>query len=319
MKFEGSKKFKLGIFIFLGLIILVGAIYYMGTSRQLFGDRVEIIAEFKNVEGLKEGNNVWFSGIKVGVVKQVQLVSDSLVMARLAISAESSDFIKKDSYASIESQGLMGNKVVTISAGSPGARSVEAGDELRTREPVGVETIIREVKSTAEQATKLAENLAQITSSIQEGQGTLGKLIYDDTLSTKLELAMSSITQSTENIENLTAEVNEVTRKLNEGDGLATRLINDEEWANDIDSTLDSLKRTSTMMTKATRDIRVFAEQLNEEKGAIQKLLQDSVMAEDLHQAIINVKQGTEDLDKVLNTVNRSWILNLFGGSDNDD
>lgn len=316
MKLSKGKKAILGIFILIGLLIIVAVIYYMGTSRQLFGDRVTITAVFQNVEGLKEGNNVWFSGIKVGVVKDVQLVSDSLVMAELAVNQESANYIKTDSYASIESQGLMGNKVVTISAGSPQARSVEEGDELRTRQPVGVDDIITEVQTTAEKVKELAANLAAITEGIQQGQGTLGKLIYDDELTQKMERSMTSIAQSTDNIQKLTNQVNQVARKLNNGEGLAPRLLNDDEWANQVSATIDSLQRTSNMMTSAGRDLKVFMEKLNEEKGTIQQLLQDTVMARDLHQAIINIKQGTKDLDKAMSTVNESWLLNIFTGRD---
>lgn len=304
------------MFILVGLLIIVAVIYYMGASRQLFGDRITLYAVFNNVEGLKEGNNVWFSGIKVGTVKGVELVSDSLVRAKMAITEDAAQFIKKDSYAAIESQGLMGNKVITISAGSVTTASVEDGDELEAQDPIGIESIVRTVKETAEEAKTLAVNLSAITESIKNGEGALGKLINDTVLTERIDNSMILIQQSSRNVRKLTSEMSEVVENINKGDGLATRLIHDEEWSREIGATLDSLKRTSDMMTNAGRELKDFTELLNQKKGTIQQLLQDSVMARDLHQAIINIKQGTRELDKTLNTVNESWLLNLFSGKD---
>lgn len=316
MELENRKKIRLGIFIFLGLMVLVAGIYYMGTTRQLFEDQITISAVFNNVEGLQKGNDVWFSGIKVGTVKELSLESDSLVRAKLAITENAAQFIKKDSYASIESQGLVGSKVVALSPGSPSTSSIEEGSELRAKDPVAMEGILRKVEETAEQASNLTINLKQISESVQSGEGALGKLIYDTLLVHRMEQSMALIQQSSQNVTQLTGEINKVARNLNEGDGLASRLISDEEWSREVGATIDSLKRTSTAMAKAGRDLQAFMEKLNKEKGTLQRLLQDSTMARDLHKAIINVKQGTEDLDEVMKTVNRSWILNLFDGKD---
>lgn len=312
MELDNRKKLILGVFIFLGLIILIGAIYYMGTTRQLFGDRIKLYAVFQNVEGLKEGNNVWFSGIKVGVVKKVELATDSTVRAELVIDESAAIFIKKDSHVTIESQGLMGNKIVRISAGSANAGPVEDGDRLLTKEPVGIEDIMNSIKGTAGKAEEFVSNLNEISERVNSGKGMLGKMIYDTVLTKRIDYSMALLEESGRNVRQLTQELNEVTHNLNNGKGMAGRLINDDEWAKEVEATLDSLHKTSAKLTAAGRDLQIFAEKLNEEKGTIQLLLSDSTMAKDMHQALINIKEGTENMDEVMSTINRSWLLNLF-------
>lgn len=316
MDLERKKKITLGIFVLIGLLILVGVIYYMGTSRHLFGDRITLYTVFKNVEGLKEGNNVRFSGIKVGVVKEVSLISDSTVKATLKVNEDAARYIKKDSYGSIETEGLMGNKVISISSGSENAPAVEDGDKLLTEEPIGMESIIKKINKSADDAARLTKNLADISEKVKSGEGPLGKFIYDSSLVIRVNRSLAIIESSGRNVKKFTNEINEMAANINEGDGLATKLIYDEEWANDVEATLDSLRRTSGMMTNAGKDLEIFMKKLNEEKGTIQQLLADSTMARDFHKAIINIKEGTKDLDKTLNTVENSWLLNLFSGKD---
>ena len=312
MELENEKKITLGIFIFLGLIILTGVIFYLGSSRQLFGDKVTLYAVFHNVEGLQEGNNVRFSGIKVGVVKRIELVSDSTVRAELVIDREAAEFVKKDSRITIETQGLMGNKIISISAGSPNARSVEDGDELPTREPLSIEDVMNTMKDTAGETANLASNLAEISEKIKSGDGMIGKLLFDTVMAERIEASVTMIEKTGRNVRQFSEQINQTAFKINNGDGMVSRIINDEQWGYEIEASLDSLHKTSAMIKAAGRDLQEFTKKLHEEKGTIQQLLSDSVMAKDMHQALINIKEGTENMDEVMNTINRSWILNLF-------
>lgn len=315
MEADKKRKIKLGIFTFFGLIILVGVIYYMGSDRGLFGDRIEVSALFNNVKGLKEGNNVRFSGIKVGVVKEVKLVSDSTIKAIMNVEEDAAQFIREDSYATIESEGLMGNKMVSISPGTETEPPIESGAVIPSKEPIGMEDVLQRIANTANQANRLTENLADISAKVKSGEGPLGKFIYDSTLMDRVDRSLTLIETSGRNMRQFSLEIKETAENINEGDGLATRIIYDEQWANEVGATVDSLHKTSAMMTNAGRDLKIFMEKLKSEKGAINKLLADSTMARDLHQAIINIKQGTQELDEAINTVDNSWILNLFSGS----
>ena len=116
---EKNYKWKLGLFAIAALLVAVGAIYYVGKEKNKFGSVLHISAQFSSVSGLKPGSNVRLGGIDVGTVNGIELVTDTTVQVDLIIQRKVQRFIKKDAKASISSDGLMGDKVITITAGTP--------------------------------------------------------------------------------------------------------------------------------------------------------------------------------------------------------
>ena len=113
-----KKSIKLGGFVLGGVLIFLTALFYLGKESNLFNKTFTVSAIFKNVEGLKEGDNVWLSGVKIGMVKQVQIVSEGQVIVVLTLKDKQNEFIRKDATAFVGSDGLLGNKIVVIGPGS---------------------------------------------------------------------------------------------------------------------------------------------------------------------------------------------------------
>ena len=134
MKANVKKDIMLGLYVAVGLLLFIGVVYFIGSRQSLFGSSIKIHAIFNDVSGLQSGNNVRLSGIKIGTVESVDIISDSSVNVTMLIDKSSSQFVKKDAFAAIESNGLMGNKVVSISPGSVQARQIQDGDEIRTEQ-----------------------------------------------------------------------------------------------------------------------------------------------------------------------------------------
>jgi len=109
MNKESGFTWKLGMFVILGLVLFVFTIYFVGRQKNLFGSTFHLRAQFRTVSGLREGNNVRFSGINLGTVNDIELITDTLVMVDLLVKREVQQFIKKDATASIGSDGLMGD------------------------------------------------------------------------------------------------------------------------------------------------------------------------------------------------------------------
>lgn len=313
------KDITLGIFITIGLLLFVGIIYYIGSQQQLFGDRVKLIAIFKNVSGLQSGNNVRFSGIKVGTVKGIEIVSDSTARVILHIEEDVSRFIKKDSYATIESEGLMGNKIVSISSGSPGEPAVEEGDYMRTKEPVSIDEVITSFKATSDNARALTENLNLISQQISNAEGLLGKIVSDSVLSERVSNVVISLEKTGVNAAQITRQIEMAAREVNRGDGLLSRALHDDSLARNVEATIDSITYAGKNLAQASRELRIFMSKLNNDEGMINKLISDTVTAKKFEQTMTNVQKGTEDLDEVMNTINHSWLLNLFTGKKDDD
>lgn len=304
----------IGIFVMVGIVIFISTIYYIGSQQELFGRKVELTAEFKNVSGLQPGNNVRFSGIKIGTVDRIEIASDSLARVYMLVDKEALKYIKKDALAVIDSDGLMGNKILSISSGSASAAPVNSGDKLASKEPMSIDDVISSIKGTSDNAHQLAQNLVSITEDIKKSKGLLGKLVADEDLAQRVVKTVASIERTGENAQQITHEVEKATKELNEGDGLFTKLLYEDEWSEKVSGSLDSLKVVGTRLSTSSREFNEFIQKLNSEHGAVNKLVNDSSVAKDLEKLIENMRMGTEDLDEAVEKVNNSWLLNLFSG-----
>ncbi len=192
MKKNTNYKVRLGILITVGIALFVFAIYFIGSRQHLFSRTFEISAVFKDVNGLQVGNNVRFSGITVGTVSKVEIISDTTVRVSLVIEDRTQQFIKKDATAVISSDGLMGNKVMTINPGTAGAGEIEDNDVLATIQPVNMDDIMLKIKMTADNAALITSDLATVMNSVSMGKGTIGKLFMDSTLAETLDQTLMS-------------------------------------------------------------------------------------------------------------------------------
>jgi phospholipid/cholesterol/gamma-HCH transport system substrate-binding protein len=190
---EKSYKWKLGAFSVGALVIAIGAIYYIGQQKNKFGSVIHVYSLFKSVSGLKNGSNVRLGGIDVGTVDAISLVTDTTVQIDMIIKKKVQKFIKKDARASISSEGLMGDKVVTITAGTPSQPVVQNGDSLRSITPIETDAIMASLKTSADNAAIITGNLADISSRIKSGKGALGKLLHDTTLSSNISTTVRNL------------------------------------------------------------------------------------------------------------------------------
>lgn len=137
---------KLGMFVIIGLLLFFATLYFIGSSKNLFGSTFHLKTKFKNVSGLKVDNNVLLSGINIGSIKEIEFISDSSVVVVMVIKNEVRQYIKTDALASIGSDGLMGDKVVTISPGNKSDRVVEDDSYIASIEEVELQDLMSGLK-----------------------------------------------------------------------------------------------------------------------------------------------------------------------------
>ena len=179
MKIDTTKKIRLGIFISLGIAIFILGIYFIGEKQQLFRSTFRVSGVFKDVAGLQAGNNVRFSGINVGTVENISIVSDTSVKVEILIDESTRKFINKDAVASIGSEGLMGNKILIITPGTGEKMEIENNDTIETVQPINMDDILISLKTTIDNTSNITNDLSKITSNLQSGKGTIGRLLMD--------------------------------------------------------------------------------------------------------------------------------------------
>jgi phospholipid/cholesterol/gamma-HCH transport system substrate-binding protein len=209
MKITSSQKIKIGLFTFVGLLALVAGIFFIGNQKNLFSSTFTIYGMFKNVNGLQVGNNVRFAGINVGVVQDINIVTDSTVRVDLTLNSDVKKFIKKDSKLSIGSDGLMGDKLVVIAPGGiTSTQPVGNGSELAAVNPVDVDKIIAKLTGVANNAESLTAGLSEIVGKINHGQGSIGKLLNNDRMANDLDATVKQAQTTMKNVHTTTTTLN---------------------------------------------------------------------------------------------------------------
>lgn len=197
MKQSTNNKIRLGIFIFLGIAVFIVGIYFIGQRQQLFNGTFRVSGIFKDVDGLQAGGNVRLSGINIGTVESIGIISDTSVNVQILIDEGTRKYIKKDALASIGSEGLMGNKILVIIPGAGGGAEIENNDTLATIQPIDMDDIFESLKSTIDNTNHITNDLSKISNSIQSGRGTIGRLLMDPKLAQTVDSTFVNLKDGT--------------------------------------------------------------------------------------------------------------------------
>lgn len=291
MKKKTGSSWKLGIFVITAILLFIATIYYVGKQKNIFGSTFHLKSQFKTVGGLKEGNNVRYSGINVGTVNTIEMVTDTMVMVDILIKSKYQEFIKTDATTSIGSDGLMGDKVLMITAGNTdnyaNSKSVENNDLLRSKEAIEMEDIMKSLKSSVDNASIITAQLAEFSVKMNNGKGPLSKLIGDEELSNSIKKTIS----------NLQASSNEFvafSSNMNNGKGPLSKLINDESLSNSIKSAITNLQASSN-------EVAEFTSNLNNGK-----------LGSSLDSTMQNIKGATKRLDENMEALQHNFLLRGF-------
>ena len=194
MESQKQNKIMLGVFVTAGISLFIIGIFFIGEKQRLFASTFKLKFICRNVNGLQAGNNVTFSGINIGTVSAVSIISDTTVRVDMIIDKDIKKFMKKDAEASVGSQGLMGDKIVDIAPGS-GQQEIGNNDTIMCGSGSSMEEIMAQVKITAENAATITGNLAAITDNIREGKGTIGKLFMDSVMAQNIDRTIVNVKQ----------------------------------------------------------------------------------------------------------------------------
>lgn len=206
MNKQSNHIWKLGVFVIGALVAFAATIFFIGKQQNLFGNTFILQANFKNVSGLIVGNNVRFSGITIGTVDEVQLISDSTVVVKMSIEKDVQKFIKTDAKASIGSDGLMGDKVLTISPGTHSNKMIAENGRIGSVASVEMDEIMKSAQVTMENASVITQELAQFSYDMNNGNGALSKLLTDEDFANSLDKTMNNLQKGTKGLsENMEA------------------------------------------------------------------------------------------------------------------
>jgi phospholipid/cholesterol/gamma-HCH transport system substrate-binding protein len=234
---------RLGLFIFLGSLLLAIAVFMIGQKSSLFTSTFTVNAYFKDIQGLRTGATVRLSGIDVGNVSNVEIVNDTTgrVRVEMKLNTDIERFIRTDTKASIQTEGLVGNKVVVLKIGSSNAEEVKNGGTIQAEEPIAFSQIIEETKGIMGYTKDMTKSLADIITKVNSGEGTIGKLLNDD----KLYYQAVQLTQRADNsLQGISQELSQVTALFDTlGQGVESIVTRVNSVVTDLDTIVGGVKR----------------------------------------------------------------------------
>lgn len=194
---QSGYTWKLGMFVTIGLLLFITAIYFIGKQKNLFGSTFRISSNFKTVSGLEIGNNVRFSGINVGTIEEITLINDSSVVVGMVMKDEVRKFIKTDARATIGSDGLMGDKVLTIIPGVKSQTIIKDNGKIASIDGIEMNDIMKSVKKSVDNAGIITDELAIFSQSMNNGNGALARLVKDEDMANSVSNTLDNLESGT--------------------------------------------------------------------------------------------------------------------------
>ena len=309
---KNKKTVIVGIFILVGVALLVAIILIMGGQRKSFSKTIKVKAIFDDVAGLQQGNNIWLAGVKVGTVKTIAFNADAKVVVGMSILVSMQRYIHKDAKAKISSESLIGNKIVVLTEGSPQAPIIQSGDILGIQTSLSTEEMMNTLQKNNNNLLTITTDIKDLTRRLTAGQGSLGKLLQDETLVNTLQKTVNALNTSAGNAKEFTDNLSSYTGKLMAKGSLTNDLVSDTIIFNRLRSTVTQLQQVAKSAQAAVSKVDDATLGLKNPSSPIGVLLTDSKAADDLKSTLNNLNMGSQKLDADLEALQHNFLLRGF-------
>ncbi|NGM62921.1 MCE family protein [Sphingobacterium sp. SGG-5] len=309
---ENKRSIIVGLFVLIGLIILVAGILVLGTQQNKFSKNLLVTTYFKDVKGLKVGNNVWFSGVKVGIIKEVAFEDVADVRVVMSIEEKSSEFIRKDVTATLGSDGLIGNAIISLLGGTSTFPAIEDGDTIKSGPSGGMDQMLDMLQSNGANLLEITKNFALLSGQIVEGKGTVGALMTDDAIANNLKQTTASLNQIMLGVQKTMNNVVALTNKLNNNQGLIHDLTTDTTVFASLRESAAQLQNITATANTLMANLNQTSARLNDKNNVIGVLTNDDAAAAEIKQILENLNAGTHKLDQNMEALQSNFLFRGF-------
>ncbi|MBN1808162.1 MAG: MCE family protein [Planctomycetes bacterium] len=278
------KEAVVGIFLFIALLLMIMLTYFSDDEHKLFNKPQfkGYKARFETVVGLREGDPVYLSGLKVGRITGTSLVDteNETTLVEVSFEVDTKYVVRTDTKARIQMTSLMGGKMLSLTPGTPGAPPMKEGNVIETAEAVDIDTLI----------VSATQTLANIGGTVEEVRPALSKTIGNLQRITD-GVEPDRVRKIVEDIQQTAANFREISEKVNKGEGTVARLINDPDLGADVKKAVGDLTRT-------VEDIRKIMADVEAGKGTVGVLLKDPETAERVKEIAKDIRDITKRLSE---------------------
>ncbi len=290
------REVKVGGFVFLGMLAVVLVVFLIGDERQLFDSKAHFRVLFSDVEGLRRGSEVRMGGVTVGTVDSVEYskeAKDPTVYVTLGIVQSEAARVRKDSVVKITAKGMLGDKMITISVGSPKQPAIEPMGIIRSEAGEDLTVALGRLGGITLKVEKTVDNLQRATS-----------VLAEEDVHEELRGSLKSM--------------NSILHNVDQGDGYAARLLKDPKESARISSLIASLEHATQALDHTIQDVNALVGQVKSGPG----LAHDVLYGQESAQVVTQIGGAAEELKLTLKGVREGNGLAkslLYGGKASDD
>jgi phospholipid/cholesterol/gamma-HCH transport system substrate-binding protein len=337
-----NRQLKVGLFVIFGLALMMFAVFLIGNTRRLWAPKVNFRAAFQDVAGLKPGAPVRMGGLDIGTVTNLGYAGnagDSRIYVSMAVEKDEATRVRADSVARVVNRGLLGDKMVELTVGSPSAGEVSADQLLKSEEPADMLAAANRVAAATQETIKKLQPLADslgdpkfaedirgsasdihsMLDALVHGEGPAHRLIYDKHDGEQLDALLVHLNSTSANLDATLADIRDVTDHVREGPGIAHAVVYDGDISKNVAGSLAEVHED----LRAVREGNGFAHALLYGDDPSQHVMTNlNAMSDDLRAIVSGLRQGKgtigallvdptvyEDINTAVGNVERNEVL----------
>lgn len=309
MNSTNRKAVIVGIFVFIAIAIVIAGVLTLGGQKKTFVKAVHLTAVFPDVNGLAAGNNVWFSGVKVGTIKHISFDENANVVVQMNVEEKVKKYIKKDSKAKISSDGLIGNKIVVIYGGSPNSPVIEDNGRLSVEVALNSEEMLATLQANNKNLLDITNDFKVISKQIATGKGSIGKLLTEEDLYNDLQSTMASLKQTANSAKNISNNLSAYTSKFDQQGTLANDLVTDTVIFSRLRATVAQINEAAGQSNEIINQLRAASSKINDPNTPVGTLLNDKRAASDLKGTLKNLESASLKLDENMEALQHNFLF----------
>ncbi|MDP3432627.1 MAG: MlaD family protein [Bacteroidota bacterium] len=298
-----------GIFVFIGLIFFLAGILIVGNLRETFNRKMELVSLFDDISGLQPGNNIWFSGVKIGTVSSLNFHGKSQVEVNMNVAISAQKYIRKDAKVKISNDGLIGNKILVIYGGTDAFAEVQEGDTLEVEKTFTSEDMINTAQENNKNILAITNDVKAITKKLAAGEGSIGKMLDDSLMYTNINATIVSLQKASAKAQQMLNSLADFSSNLNKKGTLANELTTDTVVFKSVKASVLQLQQMADTATAFIANIKQVSSNPN---TAIGVMMHDEKSGARLKETIKNLESSSKKLDDDLEAVQHNFLLRGF-------
>ncbi len=242
-----SIQIRVGLFVFAGVFLAMILIFLLGSEKQLFKRQYALTAFFQDISGLRVGAQVQLAGLNAGMVDRIALapeLGDRKVQIRLSIDKAFQERIRRDSIATINTQGLLGDKIVSVSLGGADEEILKDGETIKSEERPSLFSIAEKGGAIMENINKAAKAVTGVLDEVEKGKGLVHTLIYES----EDRPVGRDFAELAANLRDASKDLRQVLRKVNKGEGTIGAFLTDPSLYYDLRRLFSKVERNKILM-----------------------------------------------------------------------